>query len=111
MTVRRGAGDAPLRVLWRSAFAAPDANLLPPGCRLHVEPDLDRALALRDEEAVTTTLPAHRPFWTLPNVVLSPHRADASDDTDRARHEDVAATLRAILEGRERSRVDVAVGY
>jgi phosphoglycerate dehydrogenase-like enzyme len=62
-------------------------------------------------EAGETTLPAHRPFWTLPNVVLSPHRADASDDTDRARQEDVAATLRAILEGRERSRVDVTLGY
>ena len=55
--------------------------------------------------------PANRPFWTLPNVVLSPHRAEATRASERARVADVCATLRAIAEGRERSRVDVAEGY
>jgi phosphoglycerate dehydrogenase-like enzyme len=57
------------------------------------------------------TLPATHPFWELPNVVLSPHRADASDTSERARVADVCATLRAIAEGRERSRLDVEAGY
>ena len=57
------------------------------------------------------TPPATRPFWELPNVVLSPHRADATDASERARVADVCATLWAIAEGRERSRVDVEAGY
>lgn len=62
-------------------------------------------------EAQRATPPATRPFWELPNVVLSPHRADATDASERARVADVCATLRAIAEGRERSRVDVEAGY
>jgi len=62
-------------------------------------------------EAQAATPPATRPFWELPNVVLSPHRADATDASERARVADVCATLRAIAGGRERSRVDVEAGY
>lgn len=65
----------------------------------------------KDREAEGDTLPANRPFWELPNVVLSPHRADATDDTDRARLQDVSATLRAIARGEPRNQVDVAEGY
>ncbi len=64
-----------------------------------------------DRDAEGDTLPANRPFWELPNVVLSPHRADATDVTDRARLEDVCATLRAIARGETRHRVDVTAGY
>jgi len=62
-------------------------------------------------EAQGATPPATHPFWELPNVVLSPHRADATDASERARVTDVCATLWAIAEGRERSRVDVEAGY
>ena len=62
-------------------------------------------------EAQGATPPAAHPFWELPNVVLSPHRADAADASERARVADVSATLWAIAEGRERSRVDVEAGY
>jgi phosphoglycerate dehydrogenase-like enzyme len=62
-------------------------------------------------EAQAATPPATRPFWELPNVVLSPHRADATDASERARVADVCATLWAIAEGRERSLVDVEAGY
>jgi phosphoglycerate dehydrogenase-like enzyme len=62
-------------------------------------------------EAQVATPPATRPFWALPNVVLSPHRGDATDASERARVADVCATVRAIAEGRERSRVDVEEGY
>lgn len=62
-------------------------------------------------DARAATAPATRPFWELPNVVLSPHRADATDASERARVADVCATLWAIAEGRGRSGVDVEAGY
>lgn len=64
-----------------------------------------------DRDRERSTLPAKRPFGTLPNVVLSPHRADATDQSARARVEDVCATLRAIAAGAARHVVDVGAGY
>jgi D-2-hydroxyacid dehydrogenase (NADP+) len=55
--------------------------------------------------------PADRPFWELPTVVLSPHRADASVTSERARVEDVCATLVALARGEERSPLDIGAGY
>lgn len=63
----------------------------------------------RDERA--STLPAQRPFWTLPNVLLSPHRADDADALAATRDADVVATLRSIADGAPRSLVDVDAGY
>lgn len=54
---------------------------------------------------------AEHPFHTLPNVVLSPHRA-ASPFADIARWDDVAATLRQIALGQSPSnRVVLERGY
>lgn len=64
-----------------------------------------------DRTRERATLPATRPFGLLPNVVLSPHRADATDRSERARVEDVCATLRAIAAGETRHVVDVDAGY
>ncbi len=63
------------------------------------------------KEAARDTLPATRPFWELPNVLMSPHRADASDESEAARVSDVCATIAAIARGEERSRLDVDAGY
>jgi phosphoglycerate dehydrogenase-like enzyme len=57
------------------------------------------------------TLPAHRPFHRHPDVVLSPHRANAVRDWRRASVRDVLATIAAIRSGGDRNRVDVAAGY
>ena len=64
-----------------------------------------------DRDRERATLPATRPFGMLPNVVLSPHRGDATDGSERARVEDVCATLRAIAAGEARHVVDVDAGY
>lgn len=64
-----------------------------------------------DRDRERATLPATRPFGLLPNVVLSPHRADATDRSERARVEDVCATLRAIAAGASRHEVDPLAGY
>jgi phosphoglycerate dehydrogenase-like enzyme len=63
------------------------------------------------EEAARDTLPATRPFWELPHVLMSPHRADASDGSEAARVHDVCATIAALARGEERSRLDVDAGY
>jgi phosphoglycerate dehydrogenase-like enzyme len=57
------------------------------------------------------TLPASRPFWLLPHVLMSPHRADASEESEAARTADVCRTIAALARGEERSRVDVESGY
>ena len=56
--------------------------------------------------------PYARPFHTLSNVVLSPHRA-ASPFTDLDRWDDVLANLRTALAGGDAfvNRVDLGLGY
>ena len=63
------------------------------------------------KEAARATLPATRPFWELPHVLMSPHRADASDESASARVRDVCATIAALARGEERSPIDVEAGY
>jgi phosphoglycerate dehydrogenase-like enzyme len=66
-----------------------------------------------DEAARAATLPSRRPFHLHPDVVLSPHRANAVEDWQRASVRDVFLTLAGIASGREpdRNRVDVEQGY
>lgn len=65
----------------------------------------------RDYADGETPYPANLPFWELPNVVMSPHRAADVDEAERARAEDVAATLRALAAGELRNQVDVQKGF
>ena len=64
-------------------------------------------------ERRSTTLPSRRPFHLHPDVVLSPHRANAVAGWTSASVRDVLATIDAIVNGHdpERNRVDVAAGY
>lgn len=66
-----------------------------------------------DRKARAATLPSHRPFHLHPDVVLSPHRANAVADWEGASVRDVMATLSAIAadRGATRNLVDVAEGY
>lgn len=65
----------------------------------------------RDYAKGETPYPARLPFWELPNVVMSPHRAADTEHAERARAMDVAATLRALAAGELRNRMDVLQGY
>lgn len=64
-------------------------------------------------ERRSTTLPSRRPFHLHPDVVLSPHRANAVAGWKLASVRDVLSTIEAIVSGRdpERNRVDVGAGY
>ena len=66
-----------------------------------------------DEATRAATLPSRRPFHLHPDVVLSPHRAHAVEDWQRASVRDVFLTLAGIASGRDpdRNRVDVEQGY
>lgn len=66
-----------------------------------------------DREARAATLPSRRPFHLHPDVVLSPHRANAVVDWERASVHDVFATLSGIVTGDDpnRNRVNVETGY
>ncbi len=58
------------------------------------------------------TPPADYPFHTLDNVVLSPHRAGASTETESLRMTHLAELLNAIARGEPiPNRVDVQAGY
>jgi len=61
----------------------------------------------------STTLPSRRPFHLHPDVVLSPHRANAVSGWTAASVRDVLATIDAIVSDRDpdRNRVDVGDGY
>ena len=52
-----------------------------------------------DEDARRATLPSRRPFHLHPDVVLSPHRANAVQAWQRASVLDVFATLEGIVSG------------
>lgn len=55
--------------------------------------------------------PATRPFHTLPNVVMSPHRAGHSDVTEKRRAEALCALLEALASGAQPRPVDLGLGY
>jgi phosphoglycerate dehydrogenase-like enzyme len=58
------------------------------------------------------TPPASYPFHELPNVVMSPHRAGGSTETDRLRMIHLAALLNAAARGEPMpNRVDLDAGY
>jgi phosphoglycerate dehydrogenase-like enzyme len=59
----------------------------------------------------TPSYPANKPFWDLPNVIMSPHRADQVKNSNHARFEDVASTIAALCRGETRNQVDVGQGY
>jgi phosphoglycerate dehydrogenase-like enzyme len=65
-----------------------------------------------DEASRACTMPSDYPFHELPNVVMSPHRAGGSTDTDRLRMIHLAELLNAAARGEPMpNRVDLAVGY
>jgi phosphoglycerate dehydrogenase-like enzyme len=65
-----------------------------------------------DEESRSHTRPSAFAFGSLDNVVLSPHRAGGSRDTDRLRMDHLAALLNAIAQGKPvPNRVDLSAGY
>jgi phosphoglycerate dehydrogenase-like enzyme len=66
----------------------------------------------RDEESRFHTLPANLPFHELQNVVMSPHRGDATSDTNQILAEHLAMLLNSAARGEELpNMVDLAAGY
>lgn len=63
------------------------------------------------EAARSHTFPADAPLHELPNVVLSPHRANAVRGETAALLHDIAATLNALARGEARNQVDPQQGY
>ncbi|CUS04561.2 putative dehydrogenase [Candidatus Promineifilum breve] len=65
-----------------------------------------------DEAARAAWPPSAYPFHELDNVIMSPHRGGAADETARLRMTALAAMLNDAARGREMgNRVDVEVGY
>ena len=65
-----------------------------------------------DEAARSHTPPSAYPFHELDNVVMSPHRAGGSDETETRRMKHLAALLNAAARGDEMpNRVDLQAGY
>ena len=63
-------------------------------------------------EGASNTPPSRFPFGELDNVVLSPHRAGVSMETEKQRVADLAAMLTAGAEGRPMpNKVNVSAGY
>jgi phosphoglycerate dehydrogenase-like enzyme len=112
-----------------------ELNLLPPGAVLvnvGRGPTVDEAALYRalrdgrllaagldvwynyppDEAARSCTMPSDYPFHELPNVVMSPHRAGGSTDTERLRMDHLAELLNAAARGEPMpNKVDLATGY
>ncbi len=65
----------------------------------------------KGKEARQGTLPANRAFHELPNVVMSPHRANQYQDWELVSFEDVCKTLVSLLHGEKRNLVDPERGY
>lgn len=65
-----------------------------------------------DEASRACTPPADYPFHELGNVVMSPHRAGGSAESERLRMAELAALLNELASGGSSiSRVDVQAGY
>ena len=63
-------------------------------------------------ESARSTPPSRFPFGDLENVVMTPHRAGASQDTEERRVRDLAALLEDLAVGREpANKVHVEAGY
>ena len=65
----------------------------------------------KDESERAHTLPADAPLHKLPNLVMSPHRANQVQGWELASLKDVAETLNTFAKGQERNRVDPDRGY
>jgi phosphoglycerate dehydrogenase-like enzyme len=65
-----------------------------------------------DVETRAHTPPSTWPFHELPNVVMSPHRASHTDESEKLRMVHLAELLNAAAEGRPMpNRVDLEAGY
>ena len=65
-----------------------------------------------EEDARTKTPPSSYPFQELDNVVMSPHRAGHSRETDRLRMEHLAELLNTAARGEDiPNKVDLDAGY
>ncbi|HET8985308.1 MAG TPA: NAD(P)-dependent oxidoreductase [Trueperaceae bacterium] len=64
-----------------------------------------------DRHARATTQPSTRPFHTLENVVMSPHRADEVEGWQHHAVADVMLTLEDVRRGGSRNVVDLERGY
>ncbi len=65
-----------------------------------------------DEAARSQTMPSAYPFHELENVVMSPHRAGGSTETEMLRMTHLAELLNAAAQGEPMpNRVDLSVGY
>ncbi len=65
----------------------------------------------KTKEERANTLPATAPLHELPNIIMSPHRANQFAGEDEIRLKDVVQTLEAIARGEMRNHVDVERGY
>lgn len=66
----------------------------------------------KTKEARSSTLPSDAKLWTLPNVVMSPHRAGHATTIERSRVEHLAALLRSLAEDPRSVRpMDLEAGY
>jgi phosphoglycerate dehydrogenase-like enzyme len=65
----------------------------------------------KNTEARAHTLPADAPLHELPNIIMSPHRANQTLGEEQTRLEDIAKTINAIAKGETRNLVDVERGY
>jgi phosphoglycerate dehydrogenase-like enzyme len=65
-----------------------------------------------DEQSRSHTAPSYHPFHELDNVVMSPHRAGGSDETERLRMAHLAELLNAAARGEPMpNRVNLQAGY
>lgn len=65
----------------------------------------------QDKEARAHTLPSDAPLHELPNIIMSPHRANQTTGEEQERLGDIAKTIQAIVKGEARNLVDVQQGY
>jgi phosphoglycerate dehydrogenase-like enzyme len=65
----------------------------------------------KNKELREQTFPADTPLHELPNLIMSPHRANQTIGEEQVRLEDIAKTINAIAKGEARNLVDVERGY